>query len=175
MMRPKGMAQWARVFAVLLVAATALFVVGITLERNEEPAGTTTGETATGEATEGEDSEGSGEEGEPAGEEGENAEDAETVLGIDVESPAAIWLGVLAAVALAGAAWLRPRRWVLLAGAAYCLAALVLDVGEVLLQLDEQNGGIATLAVGVAVLHLLAAGAAGIGATQAQRPLEVGA
>ena len=154
----------------MLLAATALFVVGVTVERIQEPAGRSHSETSSessggssgetsGESTEGEHA------NEPGGEETGHAEtgNGETVLGVDVESTPFVLLAVLSALAVAAAAWVRPLPWVLLVGAAYALVAAVLDVREVVHQLDEDRAGIATLAVGVAVLHLLAAGAAGLG------------
>jgi hypothetical protein len=69
----------------------------------------------------------------------------------------------VASLALAAAAFARPRAVTLLAlvGVAM-LAFAALDVREVVHQLDEHARGLALLAGTVAALHLAAAAAAGI-------------
>jgi hypothetical protein len=163
----------------LIIAATALFVTGVVIERNSNDTHT---ETASSSAAE---SAGSAGEGESAHSEGEHAggetdqhasEPAsgatekggeDRLLGIDVESTPLVALAALASIALALAAWLRPG-WIalltLIAGA--MIAFAVLDVREVFHQLDENRGGLAALAGLVAVVHLAAGW---LGAAQRQR------
>jgi hypothetical protein len=78
-------------------------------------------------------------------------------------------LAVLAGPALSAAAAsdLGRRRTFLLVVVAVALGWAVLDVRELLHQLDESRGGIAAIALAVAVLHLLAAAVAGRGASRA--------
>jgi hypothetical protein len=67
---------------------------------------------------------------------------------------------LLASVLLAGAVWWRPMRPLLLLGAAFCLAAAVLDIREISHQMTENRTGIAALAALVLILHLGASTAA---------------
>jgi hypothetical protein len=122
----------------VLLAATALFVLGVALEPHTEE--------ARGEHAESE----TGEEGtEPAGGE-------EKVLGLDLESPLVVGIAVVASVGLALLAWSRPdRRW-LVAIAVVAAGFALVDVAEVLHQLDEDRMGLALLAAAVAALHALA-------------------
>ena len=140
MTRPLG---WSRAaLPLVLLAATALFVLGVALEPSSEHAGSESGEHAASEV---------GEAGtEPAGGE-------ERVLGLDLESPLVVGLAVAASVGLALLAWSRPERRWLVAIAVVAAAFAVVDVAEVLHQLDEDRMGLALLAAGVAALHALAA------------------
>ena len=85
-------------------------------------------------------------------------EEEEELFGIDLESTPLVVLAVVASLALAAAAWLRPR-WALLlvAVGAAMLVFAALDVREVLHQIDENSTGLAVLAGLVALLHLTAA------------------
>ena len=78
-------------------------------------------------------------------------------------------LAVLAGLALSAAAIsdLRHRRAFLVTVAAIALGWAALDVRELLHQIDESREGIAALAAVVAVVHLLAAAVAGLGASRA--------
>jgi hypothetical protein len=163
---PRRPGRWVAAFIILLLASAAVFVIGVAVERNQ----THTETTATAPHTEaGTDS------GETQPEPGEGAHSdesgstpnasttetgSETLLRVNPESIAAVVAAVLVSVLLAGAAWFRPVRPVLLAGAAFCLAAAALDIREVTHQLNENRNGIAALAVPVIVLHMMAAAAA---------------
>jgi hypothetical protein len=165
----------------LLVAATALFVVGVSVEKSsgdthnessatatEEGGGAETGDEHTGEsgaaAKSGEAPE-SGESGEAA-EAGEGhigraateaSEEDETLLGIDLEATGFVALAAAVSLALALAVLLRPAWALLLATVVVAMVAFAaLDVREVLHQIDEDDGGLALLAGVVAALHLAA-------------------
>ena len=148
------------VFSVLLLLATAAFVVGVTVERSQGE-DTSSSNTSThteagksGEHAEGQESaEGSAEPN--ARSESEQA--SEDLLGVNPESTPVVVLAVLLALLLAGAVWWRPFRLILAAGVVFCAGAMALDLREVAHQLDENRGGVATIAGVVAALHLLAA------------------
>ena len=144
----------------LIVASTAAFVVGVSLERNAED---THPAAATGEA--GGDESAAQIAAERSGEEGD-----ETVVGIDLESAPFVVLAVLGSLVLAAAFWFRPQVVLVLVGTAAVMAAFTLfDVAEVTHQLDENREGLALLAGGVAVLHLGAAGVAAWAGRQSRR------
>lgn len=124
------------------------------------------GETAEAEAeaegVSGEDEEGRTEADE--GSEGDHSEEAEeeSLLGVDVESPAAIVGALALSVLLAvGLVWSRARPFAL-ATVGLGVVFAVFDVAELAHQLDESRSGIAMLAGLVALGHLAAAGAAGL-------------
>ena len=146
----------------LLVASTALFAVGVSIEGSEadthaEPAA------AQNEAVEPEGAH--GEEGEVHSEPatGEAESEGERLLGVDLESTPLIVLAGLAGLGLAALAATRfgRLRGVLLAIAAIVLVWAILDVREVAHQLDESRDGVALIAMIVAVLHLAAAAVSG--------------
>jgi hypothetical protein len=150
----------------LVIAATASFVVGVSIERGDEAAHHAAGEAA---APAGEGQEAGGE-GEAQHAEGESAEGAANTeephaelrpLGIDVEATPFVALAALASLALAAAAWLRPTLTPLLAlVAGAMLAFAALDIREVFHQADINESGLAVLAGAVAAVHLAAAAAA---------------
>lgn len=163
-----------RIFLVaLLVASTAAFVVGVSVERSD---GDTHGETAaTAESREAAESgeEHAGEAGEGGATEEEEAhaestpgetdegEGEETLLGVDLDATPFVALAAAFSIALAFAVWLRPAWGLLLATVAIAMIVFAaLDAREVLHQLDEENTGLAVLAGMVAALHLAAAGVA---------------
>jgi hypothetical protein len=88
----------------------------------------------------------------------------EKVLGVDIESPGVVAVGVGFSVVLAALAWLKPHRTVFVIVAVFASAFAVLDVAEILHLLDKSETGLAVLAAAVAVLHVLAAGASTVGA-----------
>lgn len=163
------------VLIALLVAATAAFVVGVTIERSRgeahpEPASTVEGEA--GEAGEAGHKEGaeSGEETRAEESPGAHADEAnaETFLGIDYEAVPFIVLAAAFSLALAAAVWLRPESVPLLALVVVAMVAFAaLDAREVVHQLDEDNGGLALLAGVIAALHL---GAAAVAVALARGP-----
>jgi hypothetical protein len=149
----------------LLVAATALFVVGVSAERSErdthvEPAGARDAETGAEPASAHAE----------AGEAGETPPEDERVLGVDPESRPLVVLAVIGGLALAALTATRfgRLRGFLLAVAAIALAWVALDVREAVHQLDESRTGVALIAMSVAVLHL--AGAAVSGGLARQTP-----
>jgi hypothetical protein len=82
-------------------------------------------------------------------------------LGIDIEAIPFIVLAVLASLALATGAWLRPRWVALLAVLVVAMVVFAaLDVREVFHQSDEAKAGLEILAGVIAVLHLAAAAVA---------------
>lgn len=131
----------------LMLLGTAAFAIGVSVEKNQGPAETVTEATHTDEAPEGEGVEGA--ESPP--------EQSETTGGINLESTPVIALGVILSLAAAGAVMRWPRRGVFAAAAVFCILFSVFDGREVLHQLDENAGGIATLAALALVLHLGAA------------------
>ena len=149
--------------AVLVIAATTAFVVGVSIERGNEPAQHAAGEAAapSGEAG------GEGEAQHSAGESAAGATNATEPhaelrpLGIDVEAWPFVIAAALASLALAAAAWLRPRLTPLLALVAVAMLAFAaLDLREVIHQADINERGLAVLAGAVAALHLAAAAVA---------------
>jgi hypothetical protein len=149
-----------------VVAATTAFVVGVSIERGNEPAQHAASE-ATAPANETQEA---GGEGETQHAEGESAEGATNTaephaelrpLGIDVEAWPFVAVAALASLALAAAAWLRPRLTPLLTLVAVAMLAFAaLDVREVFHQADINDNGLAVLAGAVAALHLTAAAVA---------------
>jgi hypothetical protein len=132
-----------RLLVALIVAATALFVVGVAIERSS-------GETGHHEAV---------------AEEGEEAEapSESRPLGVDIEAWPFVALAAAASLGLAAAAaWRRPDApGLALLVALAMLAFAALDVREVIHQLDAEENGLAVLAGAVAALHLAAALVAG--------------
>jgi hypothetical protein len=169
----------------LIVAATAAFIVGTAVERSSSsesahheaavgspPRGDSGGETPStgesGESTGKRAQEGTTTEGHPRTEE-IHAEPRP--LGIDVEAWPFVALAAMASLALAAAAWRRPRQAPLLGlVAAAMLIFAALDLREVLHQADVDDTGLAILAAVIAALHLGAAGVAGVMASRAWRP-----
>lgn len=152
---------WRTTLALLLVASAVLFAIGTTLERNQEdthpePAATAESE----EHAEGEEGE-AGEE-QAASEGAAEEESSEEILGIDIESPFFVALGVATSLALAAGVWLLRRRELLLVAGLFAVAFTVLDVRELLHQLDESNEGIALLVILIALLHAAAVAAAAL-------------
>jgi hypothetical protein len=151
--------------AAFVIAATAAFVVGVSIERGDEAAHQDAGKAAP-----------AGEHGEAGGEdeaqhaEGESAEGTTTTeephaelrpLGVDVEAWPFVAVAALLSLALAAGAWLRPTLTPLLTLVAVAMLAFgALDVREVFHQADIKENGLAVLAGGVAALHLAAAAAA---------------
>jgi Flp pilus assembly protein TadB len=160
-------ARLGHLVAALLVLGVALFVLGSGLERrdhHDEPAATTTAQsgeqTGHDEATEA--AEGHGESSTQTAVEG-----SEKVLGLDVESPALVALGVGVSLVLAALAWLRPHRAVFVVIAVFAATFAVLDVAEMLHQIDKSRTGLAVLASVLALVHLLTALASAAGVASA--------
>lgn len=127
----------------LLIAGAALFTIGVTIERNIEDDHTeATEQTEPGEASE----------RESHSEEGEE----ETVLGLNLESPLLVALGIAVSLALAVGAWRSNARVVLIAAGAFAAAFAALDIAEAAHQADESRVGLVVLAALVALVHLTA-------------------
>jgi hypothetical protein len=171
------------VAAVLLVAATILFVVGTSLERSGAKASghqeTSAVESTRGEAGEHGESEGESEEAaegestaaaEEAGQPERAGEPDERLLGINPES-AGLTAGVaVLSLLLAAALVAWPRQVLLVAVVFVGLLFAALDVREGLQQASESNPGLLAIALGTGVLHLGAAVAAAIG-VRSPRPM----
>jgi hypothetical protein len=151
-----GPAAWRRalpaVVGLLLVVCAALVIIGVTIERGGE-AHTDTGVASTGhsEGAEGGHAETGGEQphaDSPAHQEGAAAE---AVLGVPIESPAAL---VGLAVGLAALVWRRPTRLVTGVVVVFTVAAGVLDVAEISRQLSADRAWLAVLAGLIAVLRV---------------------
>jgi hypothetical protein len=172
-------ARW--LLPTLIVVATALFVIGVAIERNS---GDVHAEEATPFVAEAQESDTEHSEGEAGPSEDKDAvaeagshdesEDSgeEELLGLDVESTPLVALAAAVSLALALAISLRPGWLPLLVLIVVAMALFAaLDVREVFHQLDEDKTGLATLAALVAALHLAAAGLAG---TRTQRAAKHG-
>jgi len=165
-------------FVAFLLEATAMFVIGVAVERSqarhETVASPRTIDTPSSEPSvgtggeEGHDA-GEGEEGDESGEGGEAREGAEqhsaeggdeSVLGIDPESTPAVTAVVVLSVALAAIVWWWPAGVVLLTAGLFCVAAVGFDVREAVVQSNEGRTGVTAIAITVALLHAAAAASA---------------
>lgn len=154
----------AAAFAVLMQLATAAFVIGVSIERSSGHGESSPEHTESDEGIQPHDDAESGHADETESEgAGSDAEDSETIAGIRVESTPIIVVGVVLSLALAGAALGWPRREVFAAAAMFCAAFALLDGRELVHQLDEQAGTVATVAALALVLHLGATGIAVLG------------
>lgn len=153
--------------AAIIVLATVLFVVGVSIERSEghhdeEPsaAHVEAGEGEASEAGEGAAHE-DGEASAAADGTGHEEEEDEKVLGVDLESTPFIVLAALVSLALALGAWLRPDSAALLGLVALAMLAFaVFDIAEIGHQIEESEAGLVVIAALVAGLHLAASGLA---------------
>ena len=146
--------------AALLVASTALFAVGVSMERSRED--THAEVRSASEASE----PGHADESEAS----ESAE-GERIAGVDVESDALLAVAVAVGLALAAAMLTRAgeARAFLLAVAVMALLWAFLDAREVIHQLDESQTAVALVAAVVAALHL-AVGVVGLRQSRHPRP-----
>ena len=144
-----------------------LFVLGTRAERGEHrDADSRSGEVGDAHGREGgeggEAVEGGERTGESGGESGANGEGA--VLGVNLESSGVVALAVVVSVGMAAALWMTDRRAVAWAVVAFAGVFVLFDLAEVSRQLDESRGGLALLAVALALGHAVAAGAAAVAA-----------
>ena len=138
------------VLVAVIVAATALFVVGVLVERGQGESGTAK---HASEASGGERAETHAERGGGHG--------SEALLGVNPESIPLLIVAVCVSLALAGGVARLPRSLLLLLAVFAAMAAFgALDVREVVHQSDESRTGLAVLAGAVAFLHFSAAGLA---------------
>jgi hypothetical protein len=148
-----------------LIASTALFAVGVAIERSRSEST----ETPSGEVSH--TDEGTGGEGTTEGGSGEgssnSAEAATTTehsdgdavfFGIDLESWWLVGVAIAVSLGLALAVWFRPLRPVLALASVVALVFAAFDLAEVGHQISASEMGLVVVAVAVAFLHLLAAG-----------------
>jgi Flp pilus assembly protein TadB len=163
--------------AAVMTAATALFVVGVSVERAQPDQHA--GERAEQSHETGESHAETGEEavethGAPSvGESGHDTHQEEPrILGIDPESTPLVVVAIVGSLLLVAAVLRWSHATALLAFVAVAMLAFAaLDVREVTHQLDEDQAGVAILAASVATLHLAAAALAGMQASRhAGRP-----
>lgn len=169
----------AALFALLVVLATAAFVIGVSVEKNQGHSEPGVEETHPDEGSEASDEGEAGEggereEGEISSEGAEESEDSELVFGINAENTSLIVLGTVFSLALAGAVLRWPRREAFAIAAVSCLGFAALDGRELAHQLDENADTIAVLAGLTLALHLAAAGTAAVAVAskRGKRPAE---
>ena len=150
-----------------LIASTALFAVGVAIERSRSEST----ETPSGEVSHTE--EGTGGEGATEGGSGEGglntAESATTtehsdgdavVFGIDLESWWLVVVAIAVSLGLALAVWFRPIRPVLALTGVVAAVFAVFDLAEVVHQVGASEAWLVAIAAVVASLHLLTVGLA---------------
>lgn len=152
----------AALFTMIMLVATAAFVIGVTIEKNQGHSESSVEQAHSGEASE------THEQAESV-ESGSQSETPETVGGIDIESTPIIVLGVAVSLALIGAVLKWPRPDVYAIAAVFCLGFALLDGTELAHQLDESSGTVATFAGLALALHLGAAAVAGLAAVRSRR------
>lgn len=150
-----------RAAALLFAVTAALFAIAVSLEPDDHDETTETHSEATG-TEDAHDEAAEGEEGHEATEAEAAHDEDETVLGIDVESPATVAFAVIGSLLLAAALWFRPLRPVAVLAVASGLAFAALDLAEVAHQLDESSTGLAALAAAIAIGHAAAAITSGL-------------
>jgi hypothetical protein len=150
-----------RLLVALILASTAMFVVGVLLERHqtkhetvetsaqrEAEGGTASEAGESSDARAGNDSKGSA-----------HVESSEKLLGVNPESTVLLAVAVVVSLLLAAAVWWRGGSPFVLGVVVVAMAAFAaLDIREVVHQVNESRTGLAVLAAVVAALH----GAAGI-------------
>ena len=152
----------AALFTMIMLLATAAFVIGETIEKNQGRSESSVEQAHSGEASEThEQTEGV--------ESGSQSETSESIGGIDIESTPIIVLGVAVSLALIGAVLKWPRPEVYAIAAVFCLGFALLDGTELAHQLDENSGTVATFAGLALALHLGAAAVAGLAAVRSRR------
>ena len=133
---------------VLLIAAAALFAVGVATEGDHHDE--TVASVGSGEHNE------ANEEAEH-NERAEAAESGETVFGLNLESTPLVVLAVVISAVLAVATWRTDHKLVLLVTALFAAAFAALDVAEFSHQIKESATTIAVIAAVIAVMHAAAA------------------
>jgi len=147
------------IVAILLVLATVVFALGVAAEGSQGEADEHRESVSESVAEHNEGAE-RDEELEATDELSDSHEDEETLLGVDIESPALIAAAVAASLALAAGALLIRSRKVLVVIVVFALLFVLLDIREVLHQADESNTGLIVAAAAAGLLHLGAAAAA---------------
>ena len=132
----------------LLIAAAALFAIGVATEGDVHHETVTTAESGEhNEATE------QAAHNEPS----EATESPETILGANLESTPLVAIAVTISIGLAVANWRTDRRLVLLITALFAIGFAVLDAAEFAHQIKQSATTVAVIAVTIAVLHAAAA------------------
>jgi hypothetical protein len=145
------------VVALLLLASTAFFVMGVVQEhRRTESEQHRISEGA--HADEG--AQRAEETPDPNSELPPSLHDTESVFGIDLEATWLIGLAGAVSVLLALAVLVARSRALLLVVAAVCIVFVALDVREVVHQLDSSSAGLVVIAVVTALGHLASGGLA---------------
>ncbi|MEO6712075.1 MAG: hypothetical protein ABIM89_01445 [Mycobacteriales bacterium] len=144
-----------RLIAVLLGATALLFAIAASAERSSRDHREVT---LSGALLEG------GADGRPseqgAGEHSEAGE--ETLLGLDLESPLLVGVGVLLSLGLAAAVWSRPTSTVIAAAGLFSAGFAILDLVEARHQVSEGTGPLVGAAIALVLGHALAAVAAAL-------------
>jgi hypothetical protein len=151
--------------AALLLVATALFAIGVSLERRGDDH---RGEEASEQTHHGEE-----EVSRPdlhAERELADAHDETTILGINAESTGAVTSAVVVSLLLAAAIAVTRSRLVLIATVFFGLAFALLDVAEMLHQLNNAEVAVGLLAAAVGTLHLGSSGASGASLSTHPKP-----
>ena len=145
-----------------LIASTALFAVGVAIERSrsegtETPSGEVSHTDEGGEGT----TEGSSAEESNAAETATSIEHSDAVfLGVDLESWWLVGVAVAVSLGLALAVWFRPLRPVLALTGVVALVFAAFDLAEVANQVTASEPALVAIAAVVALLHLSSAGLA---------------
>jgi hypothetical protein len=150
-----------------LIASTALFAVGVAIERSrsettEAPSGEVS-HTDEGTGGEGTTEGGSGQEGSNAAETAgptEHSDSDAVFLGVDLESWWLVAIAVAVSLGLAAAVWFRPLRPILALTGVVALVFAAFDLAEVAHQVSASKAGLVAIAAVVALLHLLTVGLA---------------
>ena len=156
-----------RIAAGLLVIAALLLLRGVSNESAGESASRQTSENTEGHVGTGSES------SETTGAAAENHTESK-VLGINIESNAAIVAALAISLLLAALIVLVDAPAVEAPAAVFALAFTVVDIAEVAHQLDVSESGLAILAVVVALAHLGAGGLAAVLTRPAARPARAG-
>jgi hypothetical protein len=148
-MRVAELARLRWLLGTLLVAAAALFAIGISTEGDSHRETVASVESGEGnEATEQSEHNESTEASESGG---------EAIFGINLESTPLVVIAIIVSVVLAAATWRSDHKLVLLAAALFAAAFTVLDVTELAHQIKESAATIAVIAAIITVLHAAAA------------------
>ncbi len=148
--------------AVLLVLASAIFAIGVAVERSQPDPHDESASQASTNAAEGSDAREDAERLEGAASNESAEKSSEEFLGINTESTGLVIAAVVISLLLALAAVTVRSPLVLVLIVIVALGATTFDIMEVLHQIDESRDGVAALATLTAALHgLTALGAVG--------------
>lgn len=158
----RDLAQRRWLLSSLLIAGAALFVIGVTAERNTADTHTETSTETAQTDTTAHVEEAGGEEAphteeSATAQEGHTESSSETVFGVNLESTALVIVAAIASLTLAALTWRWNLRLLLVAAVAFAVVFAVVDIAELVHQIEESRVGIAALAAAIAVLHIVAA------------------